>query len=233
MAPTLILVRHAQALHNVNYNYTLMDPVLSDLGVSQCDDLSKSLLSKIPHELDVGLIVVSPMRRTIQTALLAFAPLIEKGVPVVADARWQENSAARCDTGSPLATLMAEFPQVDFSQVDPVWPDKTTAAGAAYAYNRNAILTRGQSALRDLAARPEKAIIVVSHSSFLRQGLTGRWFMNADYRIFDFEERTAGESDEDFILLKQWESTLTTGGLGWSKEEVVPIGHELPEGMAR
>jgi hypothetical protein len=54
-------------------------------------------MGKIPKELDVGLIVVSPMVRTIQTALLTFGGLIEKGIPIQAHAGWQ-------GTSSPLQT---------------------------------------------------------------------------------------------------------------------------------
>lgn len=46
-------------------------------------------MGRIPKELDVGLIVVSPMVRTLETAMLAFEGLIDKGVPIVAHAGWQ------------------------------------------------------------------------------------------------------------------------------------------------
>ncbi|KAK0615360.1 histidine phosphatase superfamily [Bombardia bombarda] len=228
MPPTIILVRHAQALHNVNQDYSIPDPELSELGRNQCNDLKANLLGKIPGEFDVGLIVVSAMRRTIETALLAFGPLIEQGIPIQAHAGWQENSANLCDTGSPIPALVAEFPQVDFSHVDPVFPDKTSPAGAKYAYTKQAILARGQSSLADLYARPEKVIIVVSHSSFLRQSVTGWWFFNADYRVFDFEEK---KSEDEPFRLKQWDQTLN-GGLGWSWKEQVELGSGLPEDLS-
>lgn len=46
-------------------------------------------MPRIPNDLDVGLIIVSPMKRTIETALLAFGDLIERGIPIVAHAGWQ------------------------------------------------------------------------------------------------------------------------------------------------
>ena len=46
-------------------------------------------MGRIPKELDVGLIVVSPMLRTLETAMLTFEGLIDKGVPIVAHAGWQ------------------------------------------------------------------------------------------------------------------------------------------------
>lgn len=168
----------------------------------------------------MGLIIVSPMRRTIQTAILALDGLMDAGVPVRASALWQENSAKPCDTGSPVAELAEEFPMVDFAHLDPSWPDKTSPAGKAYAYNRLAVLERARMALAELRERPEKAIVVVSHSGFMRQGMTGSWFFNADYRVFEFE----GEGLE----LRQWETTKK-GGLGKSFEERVVIGDGIPE----
>ncbi len=136
-----------------------------------------------------------------------------------------ENSSKKCDTGSPIKALEKEFPDVNFSKVDPVYPDKTSPAGAKYAYTRQAILARGRSGLQDLYSRPEKYVFVVSHSGFLRVGLTGHWWFNADYRIFDLEP-VAGSGDVSG--LRQWESTLS-GGLGWSRTEKVMLGFELPE----
>ena len=118
---------------------------------------------------------------------------------------------------------------MDFSHVDPVYPDKMSPAGAHYWYTRKAIVGRAQAALADLHARPEKAVLVVSHSGFLRQGVTGSWFFNADYRIFDFAAReTNGGGEAPSYDLVQWDAT-SEGGLGWSWTETVKIGDDLPE----
>lgn len=118
-----------------------------------------------------------------------------------------------------MEKLVEEFPNIDYSTVDPVYPDKTSPAGANYAFTRQAILGRAQSGLESLRQRPEKYIFVVSHSGFLRAGLTGYWFFNADYRVFEVS------SDGS---LEQWDSTAA-GGLGRSRLEPVQIGEELPE----
>lgn len=65
----------------------------------------------------------------------------------------------------------------------------------------------------------------MSHSGFLRVGLTGCWWHNADYRIFDLEPAAA---EGDVSGLRQWESTLT-GGMGWSRTGTVMLGYELPD----
>ncbi|KAI1389303.1 phosphoglycerate mutase-like protein [Hypoxylon trugodes] len=225
MPPTLILIRHAQARHNATQDFTIPDPDLTEEGYEQCADLRKNLIEN-PLAQQAELIVVSPLRRTVQTALRSLDWLIEKGVKVEADASWQENSASLCDTGSPVEKLVEEFPAVDFSGVDPIFPDKTSPAASQYHFTKTAILARAQTALKRLYERPEKIIIVVSHSAFLRVAVSGYWYFNADYRIFDFAPRNEAS---DLYKLKQHESTeVKGGGLGRSWIDPVIMGSELP-----
>lgn len=163
------------------------------------------------------------MRRTCETAILSLGWLIAQGIPIKAHAGWQENSEKPCDTGSPRGDLSKEFSLIDFDDVDEVYPDKN---GEKYWYQKDKLLARAQSVLEDLYHRPEKAVIVVSHSAFMRECVTGDHFFNADYRIYDFEEREGGEAEP--YKLKQWELTKGTGGMGRSYEQVVPIGTGLP-----
>lgn len=223
-----LLMQIRTPTNNPPQDYEIHDPELSELGREQCQKLSQNLREKLPKDLDVGLILCSPMRRTCETTMLALGDwAAEKGIPIQAHAGWQENSAKPCDTGSPISRVAAEFPKIDFSLVDPVYPDKTSPAGEKYSYVKSHLLARAQSSLRDLYDRPEKAIIVVSHSGFMRQVLTGDWYFNADYRIYDFAEKVDGV---DKLSLKQWDLTKSGhGGMGWSWDEVVEIGVGLPE----
>ncbi|KAF2707152.1 phosphoglycerate mutase-like protein, partial [Pleomassaria siparia CBS 279.74] len=233
MPPTLLLIRHAQALHNVASDWSLLDPPLSGLGEKQCAELQESLKKEeIANEVDV--IVVSAMRRTLQTAKLGLDFLITgKGIKVEPDALWQENADKPCDTGSPISVMASEFPDFDFSAVDPSYPDKTTHLSTnPYAFTRRAILARGQTCLRNLYSRPEKVIAVVSHSGFLRTAVCHRRFFNADYRIFEFDEEAMAESRKNGeglggggeFLLKEWETTEERGGgMGRSEKGVVKV----------
>lgn len=89
MPPTLLLIRHAQALHNVSDDWTIHDPPLSELGKEQCAELQQSLkATDVANEVE--LIVVSAMRRTLETAALGLEWLYkDKKIPVLADAGWQ------------------------------------------------------------------------------------------------------------------------------------------------
>lgn len=121
---------------------------------------------------------------------------------------------------------MQEFPNVDFSKVDPVFPDKTSPAASHYHFTKEAILARAQASLKKLYERPEKVIVVVSHSAFLRLAVSNYWYFNADYRIFDFAPRTG---PEDRYSLQQHESTMVKGGgLGRSWIDPIVLGSELP-----
>ncbi|KAE8452189.1 hypothetical protein EG329_001656 [Mollisiaceae sp. DMI_Dod_QoI] len=206
MAPTVILIRHAEALHN----YELPDPALTDLGFGeQCNELARHLQSELPLAQQIELIVVSPMKRTLQTAQQALGWLMERGVPVILRAEWQENSAKPCDTGTAISIMEKEWPQFDWSSVDPAYPAKT----GIYEYTGHGLTKRGIVAREWLRERPEKVIVVVSHSGFLRVGVSNKKYENADYRIFDFAEgfeETGGK-------LIEWELTeLKGGGLGKS-----------------
>lgn len=123
-----------------------------------------------------------------------------------------ENSDKPCDTGSPISTLQKEFPNLDFSAVDPTYPTKTTPNNP-YAFTRSAVLARGTRALKHLRSRPEKAIVVVSHSGFLRTAVCKTHFANADYRVFEFAEEREGEKEEgEGVELIEWELTAGKGG---------------------
>ena len=105
-----------------------------------------------------------------------------------------ENGPHPCDRGSDLATIATDFPDIDFTHVDPSWPAK--AADTLYAFDEAKVLERAQACLRELHSRPEKVIAVVSHAGFLRTAVVNRRFENADYRMFQFTETT----DETFRL---------------------------------
>ena len=162
MAPKIHLVRHAQGLHNLNAENTkIHDPDLTPLGEQQCVELQK----KFPHHHGVDLIVSSPIRRTLYTALLSFEDDIKtKQLTIIALPDLQETSDLPCDTGSSPSHLANEFAsyQIDFTHVQPGWNVKTGKWGP----DKEAITKRAQDAREWLAKRPEKEIVVVTHGSY-------------------------------------------------------------------
>lgn len=131
---------------------------------------------------------------------------MEEGVPVALRAEWQENSAKPCDTGTEIKKMITEWPQFDWSNVDPVFPSKT----GLYAFSKDGLTRRGIEARKWLKNRPEKVIAVVSHAGFLRVGVSYCQYDNADFRVFEFAE--GGGDDDVGGRLVEWELTEERGG---------------------
>lgn len=219
---------------------------MSDLGFEQCKELRETLKKTLPGRLDPDLVLVSPMTRTLQTALASLdwlqsedSTTNKKSVPFVAHAGWQETTDNPCDWGVEIDQVSPSFPTVDFSKVDPIFPEKKTPEAKLYHYNRNALVARAQTVLAELYARPEKVVAVVSHSAFLSKAVSGSMYQNADFRIFDFAEPVAVDSPAAksaahpdlpplVYQLREWDETRTGhGGMGWSDDLVRNIGDEL------
>jgi len=241
MAPTIILIRHAQGIHSKaslstplmcfanehidtyqdDWEYPFNDPPLTELGHSQCAELSRHLQSCVPISHEIELILTSPMQRTLQTASLALDFLLSRPspVPAIALAEWQETEDSRCDTGAKKTAreLKIEWPGFNWDHLDPIWPSKD----GLYEYSKEAIEERGRTVKQWLKNRKEKVIAVVSHAGFIRAGVCGRAIANADFRIFDFVEHDESDNDGNSGLkLKEWELTDGRGGMGRSPRGV-------------
>jgi broad specificity phosphatase PhoE len=97
---------------------TIYPTQLVPLGEEQ----ARALGSIFAVSESIELILSSPLRRTIQTALLAF-PSGDKNLQVIAWPEVQEASDLICDNGRGLLDIKAEFEDlpVDFSLVEPGW----------------------------------------------------------------------------------------------------------------
>jgi broad specificity phosphatase PhoE len=82
-------MKPAHMTHNNADDFNLHDPGLSELGFRQASELGKYLKAHVPAMADAGLIITSPMRRTLQTTEVALDWLIKSGVKVLPDALWQ------------------------------------------------------------------------------------------------------------------------------------------------
>jgi len=156
------LLRHRQGYHNLSpANYVMHDPGLTPLGEEQC----RQLASTFPYHKSIELLVASPLRRTIYTALLAFDREVKRGMHVIALPTVQETSALPSDTGSDVDVLRKELADkpVDLSLVQEGWNSKEDK----WAAEAGALERRAKEARRWLMARPEKEIVLVTHGGIL------------------------------------------------------------------
>lgn len=73
MSKILHLVRHAQAEHNVDNDYDILDAPLTAIGREQAAKLNGLTVQTIQQTAE--LLVTSPLSRTLQTTILAFPAL--------------------------------------------------------------------------------------------------------------------------------------------------------------
>ncbi|EME89158.1 uncharacterized protein MYCFIDRAFT_121120, partial [Pseudocercospora fijiensis CIRAD86] len=168
MAPTsrIFLTRHAQAESNVDLDYSIPDAPLTALGKKQAASLALQI-PKLQEEID--LVLSSPLKRTLQTTKLAWAPAIQRlgGLSkVLCLPQAQECNGWPCDTGSSKDTLLAdpEFAEFDLSLLTPDWTSKQ----GFYAIDIVSLHKRAQWVRQFLRDRPEKNIVLVAHGDFLR-----------------------------------------------------------------
>lgn len=166
------LVRHAKGAHNAaaEYDYSayqredLEDALLTEEGVEQCFTLAEE--SQLLAEA-VELVVVSPLNRTIQTAIYSFPHLLGR-VPWIARPEIRETMGKHpCDRMTPVSQKSSQYPDIDFDALDNHEKDHDY-----YKYNHEReplehIEQRGQRFMQWLKTRPEKEIVIVTHSGFL------------------------------------------------------------------
>nr|XP_043615387.1 phosphoglycerate mutase-like protein isoform X2 [Erigeron canadensis] len=194
---TIHLVRHAQGIHNVAgekdhsayMSEELFDAHLTPLGWQQVDNLRKHVhASGISKKIE--LVVVSPLLRTMQTAVGAFggegstdrndvSPLMVEYTgdsnhpaisslncpPFIAVELCREHLGVHpCDRRRSVTEYKTMFPAIDFSLIendgDVLWTSKTRE-------KNEEVAARGVKFMKWLLTREEKEIAVVTHSGFL------------------------------------------------------------------
>ncbi|KKK12296.1 hypothetical protein ARAM_001380 [Aspergillus rambellii] len=206
MPPIIHCVRHAQGFHNLcTANHTIPDPLLTDLGNEQC----RKLYNTFPRHDQVDLVVASPLRRTMYTALQSFEPVFKANpdMKLILLPDIQETSDVPCDTGTDPALLQKEIDEkglpVDASLVHEGWNE------GRYAPTNHAIKERARDARRWLKARPEKEIIMVSHGGVLHyftedwedsSQYQGTGWTNTEYRTYTFTEKIDLDDLEGYTL---------------------------------
>jgi len=183
----VFFIRHAEGTHNVAERDTTRVPKSSILleansgmqhwdarltphGEAQCAQLKASIRGNTvwgyDKPLNLDLVVVSPLTRTLQTAVLSLGVPGSPGAPpFIANELCRERIADfTCDGRRGLSELKEEFPGVDFSLV-------TSDEDLAFQTQKEDDLkcqARGRRFLQWLCGRPEIHIAVVTHSVFLK-----------------------------------------------------------------
>jgi len=197
---TIWFIRHGQSEHNVLYHSgqkdaasSLLDPELTEKGRQQAIAVAEDplLVPALSRPNGLQLVVASPLRRTVDTALLAFQGWLpgerkKKGwrrVHLLGDLQEIGREVVACNTGSPLDALKERFEVdarlIDYRELQPGWDQED---GLAKDYI-SAVHARLNRLRRWLAQRKESRIAVVAHHNLLA-ALLGVSFLNVEVRQY-------------------------------------------------
>ena len=192
------MIRHAEGTHNVNKEYKLeinMDAPLTDKGIQQCVELSKSqqvqaiIESHKKNDKPDIAIITSSMTRCIQTVVHTFPSLLDLNdqngdpnmIPFIAHEAFRETVNYNCDRRRSLSQLQNDFRShnLDFTLLegqehDPIWeywrrrlPDSWNEHMESAQLHK--VVERAWQGLLYVATqRQESQIVICSHSAFLR-----------------------------------------------------------------
>lgn len=185
-SPALVhIVRHGEALHNVERGYPHCDPPLTEAGARATKEL---ILSTHPD-----LIIISPMMRTIQTAMNMFPYIQDCGGSTIPVQIWpdlREANDAVCNKGSSRAEMQTSFPQFDFSECHEYWdyPSHTISDATERA-------VRVRQRLHHLSAT-FKNIAIVTHRGIIAYLVKGLRFNSAERRSYRFATHTEAQNEK-------------------------------------
>ena len=178
----IYFIRHAEGHHNVHtdnkHNLNIKYPCLTSKGEKQANDQQKIL-----GEISMDVVIVSPLKRTIQTAISIFN--VEKDY-ILADEKIREIVDCPCDLRRNTDIIKNEFPFIDFSEIDSI--EKYSLKEAATSYNK-----RIDEFYFWLKNQKFKNIAIVTHGVFLLKFLEKygeklgiqdlSYFKNCEHRI--------------------------------------------------
>ncbi len=155
--PTNAFSRKAE--HNVGHDYSIRDPPLTQLGISQARELDRVTRNSVQAQAD--LLVTSPLTRTLQTTLLGFPHLKDRlesqtdRKPLIALPQLQEVDSHPCDIGKDRSELekVPDFNGIDFTSLGDDWNDKQGIFAPAN------VRERAKWVRKWLRGRPEKNIV--------------------------------------------------------------------------
>lgn len=189
--PQIHLLRHAQATHNTfPRNQNIHDPPLTALGLEE----SAKIIDTFPWHSNVGLILTSPLRRAIQTALGGYSHIIDapNGAELRIYKNLQPGRDLPCDTGSPSSTLISEFPDLDFSSLEDGWAERgILKTDEEQAEKAQEVLRDLKGLLEGLEKKGEKRdVVLVTHGinyEYLDPEAEGRDWGRAGWKSYSLE----------------------------------------------
>ena len=169
MIKNLYLIRHGQSLHNELFHKigvkafripATIDAPLTNEGHLQSIELGQSWQNKN----EIELVLVSPLTRTLDTAMNIFG---DTDIPMVSEEFLREYPIGEdtCNKRSSLTLLKNKYPRIDFNLIS----DQDTLWTSEYRETIDELEQRLDKMVKYLQNRKEINIAIVGHSSYFGQ----------------------------------------------------------------
>ena len=154
-----LILMSVKAEHNVERDHSILDPPLTQLGITQALELARVTRDTI--QVQAGLLVTSPLTRTLQTTLLGYPHLKDRlesqsdRKSVIALPERQEVGNHPWSTGRDRWELekVPDFKDVDFTSLGDDWNNKEGF------FAPGNVLQRARHVRKWLRNRPEENIV--------------------------------------------------------------------------
>lgn len=176
----MILIRHGQTLFNLHFGATRRDPGIEDPGLTDLGREQAAAAARALAEEDVAELMVSPYRRTIETAAVITAEL---DLAVRIEPLVRERMGFACDIGTARSELARLWPDHRFDHLEERWWHQEDEP-------EESLQARCEAFRLLMAARHDwNRVAVVTHWGVIR-ALTGRTVPNGAVVRFDPTGRT-------------------------------------------
>ncbi|XXG97319.1 hypothetical protein Hte_003615 [Hypoxylon texense] len=225
--PTITIIRHAQGLHNIDATagnlfkkgeprgFNIPDPYLTSVGLMQCVEYQER-----ENVHAASLLVASPSKRAIQTALLCYAPALKRlgryyTTPLVREV----NPTHRCNEYGTAEDLVKEFGSLMRTDMLQWWGEVTENPQELDSMLPEALVRRSFSArswfqrqLKQNIKDSQYKIVVVTHGEFipyLTGDFIGGMWGHCESRTYQFADGTF--MDQSAALVETEESLKKRG----------------------
>ena len=188
----IILIRHGEGYHNLKYNntgksdnYDILYPSLTENGIKQARELNKIL-----NKEKIDKILVSPLKRTLQTYHYVF---LGRNISTISSDCIREYVQNRCDYRENINKYIIQYKNIDFSYISEKQDVYKLFAGIENYIDIKKRCDTFYQWLQTNKNNNVKCIAVVTHGAFLKQFLEIysnnlhisdiSFFKNCEYRI--------------------------------------------------
>ncbi|TRX92584.1 hypothetical protein FHL15_006511 [Xylaria flabelliformis] len=219
MPPTIHIVCEAESRSIAPDGSPLRDPSLSSIGMNQ----SRIIRDTFPYKNQVKVILSSPLRRAIQTAQIAFEPILAPGLQITLGQVLLGLHGTPEFTGSPWEDLREEFGlDVDLRGLQDGWWYQII--NDAHHFNPSLAAERANQArlrIREVARTlgDDDHIVVITHRLFIGYliGDVGDRFTDGEYRSYQFTDLYNENDNIAPLTMVDPPSAISSPGSNWSQ----------------